>query len=68
MPVPVWPWASSGKVFVPTATTASIILRYPVQRHKTPAKALATSSAFGVGFLLSKETADTIIPGVQIPH
>src|SRR5919109_4995668 len=43
-------------------------LRYPVQRHNTPAMASRTCSSLGLGVLSSKAFAARTCAGVQYPH
>ena len=50
------------------ANTASIILVYPVQRHKLPQRYFLTCSSVGFGFSSSSAFTVMIIPGVQYPH
>ena len=66
--VPTAPDGSGLDQPAPTATTASMIRRYPVQRHSTPASASCTWAASGRGTSRSRAAAASIIPGVQIPH
>src|SRR5215216_915124 len=48
--------------------TACTGLRYPVQRHNTPAIASRTWPSLGLGVLSSKALAARICAGVQYPH
>src|SRR4051794_12894038 len=51
------------------AVTASMIDRYPVQRHRFPSSASRTASgSTGSARSLRNETAITTIPGVHAPH
>ena len=47
---------------------ASIILVYPVHRHRLPASASRISCSVGSGFSSSSAFADMITPGPQNPH
>ena len=47
---------------------ASMILTYPVHRHRLPASAEATSSLVGSGVLASSTSAFIRMPGEQKPH
>ena len=47
---------------------ASMILTYPVHRHRLPASAAATSARVGSGVLASSTSAFMRMPGEQKPH
>ena len=69
-----WPTAfpAAGASFFPivgcTSSTASMILRYPVHRQRTPPNASITSLSDGFAFFSRSAVAETSIPGVQAPH
>src|SRR4029078_6159165 len=45
-----------------------MILRYPVQRQRTPPRASMTCCSVGAGVTRKRAAADTSMPGVEIPH
>jgi hypothetical protein len=51
-----------------TLSTASTILRYPVQRQSTPPSASSTAASSGAASRASRSSAAISMPGVQIPH
>ena len=58
----------SARIVSAASSTARMILSYPVQRQRFPAKNSRTSCSSGSGLLSNNALEATIKPGVQTPH
>ena len=72
MPLPSLARTSSGvfspRIKLPASLTASMILTYPVQRHRLRASPRLIAASLGFGFWSSRTLVAMIMPGVQYPH